>query len=42
MKTGKTSDIFTGIAFTDLKVHLVPVSAYFEKLRFGSFIDEVR
>lgn len=38
MKTGKTSDIFTGIA---LRVCLVPVSAHFEKLRFGSFTDEV-
>lgn len=41
MKTGKTSDIFPGIALTDLRVRLVPVSAHFEKLRFGSFVDEV-
>lgn len=38
MKTGKTSAIFTGIAFVDLRVCLVPVSAHFKK--FDSF-DEV-
>lgn len=41
MNTGKTSDIFTGIGFMDLSVPLVPVSAHVEKLRFGSFVDEV-